>query len=81
MRYPRCSLCRFLFLLLPLIVPYRYDLIVSNAIYVPKSIFLDVTSSTDPPNSFDDNNSVRPTPSTYEFESGGEATHQVKYPS
>ncbi|CAH1426333.1 unnamed protein product [Lactuca virosa] len=69
---------RFLFLLLPLIAPYRYHLIVSNAIYLPNSIFLDVASSTDPPISFDDNNSVRPTHSAYEFESGGEATHQVK---
>nr|KAJ0212644.1 hypothetical protein LSAT_V11C400158360 [Lactuca sativa] len=75
-KYPRCSLCCFLFLLLTLIAPYRYGLIVSNAIYLPNSIFLDVTSSTDPPISFDDNNSVRPTPSAYEFESGGEATHE-----
>nr|KAJ0186041.1 hypothetical protein LSAT_V11C900464620 [Lactuca sativa] len=65
-----------MFLLLPLIAPYRYHLIVSNALYLPNSIFLDVASSTDPPISFDDNNSVRPTHSAYEFESGGEATHQ-----
>nr|KAJ0224337.1 hypothetical protein LSAT_V11C100045180 [Lactuca sativa] len=31
----------------------------------------------DPPISFDDNNSVCQTPLAYEFESGGEATHQL----